>query len=125
MNERIEPPLHKLRYTIYYLVLDIIATLGGWLFLSFYRKNLIYHGSYDFSSLSEMIFSDNNFYIGAIIIPLIFIFIFAFSDSYREVYRKSRLKELFTTFLQCLLAVTIVFFIVVLDDYPYYHYKYI
>ncbi|MDI3479768.1 MAG: hypothetical protein PWQ14_914 [Rikenellaceae bacterium] len=125
MNERIEPPLHKLRYTIYYLVLDIIATLGGWLFLSFYRKNLIYHGSYDFSSLSEMIFSDNNFYIGAIIIPLIFIFIFAFSDSYREVYRKSRLKELFTTFLQCLLAVTIVFFIVVLDDYPYYHYKYL
>ncbi|HOK22197.1 MAG TPA: sugar transferase, partial [Bacteroidales bacterium] len=79
----------------------------------------------DFSSLSEMIFSDTNFYLGVIIIPFIFIFIFAFSDSYREVYRKSRLKELFTTFLQCLIAVTIVFFVVVLDDYPYYHYKYL
>ena len=78
MNERIEPPLHKVCYTIYYLVLDVIATLGGWLFLSFYRKNLIYHGSYDFSSLSEMIFSDTNFYLGAIVIPLIFIFIFAY-----------------------------------------------
>ena len=125
MNEKIKPPLNKVLHTIRYISLDIISIIIGWLFLSFYRKNLIYHGSYDFSSLAEMIFNDVNFYLGAIIIPFIFIFIFAFSDSYREVYRKSRLKELFTTFLQCLIAVTVVFFVVVLDDYPYYHYKYL
>jgi exopolysaccharide biosynthesis polyprenyl glycosylphosphotransferase len=122
---KMKPPLNKMHHTTRYLLLDLISSIIGWLFLSFYRKNLMYQGIYDFSTLSNMIFNDINFYKGVIIIPFIFIGIFALSDSYREVYRKSRLKVLFNTVLQCLIGVTIIFFIVVLDDYPYYHYKYL
>ena len=76
MNEKIETPLHKVRYTIYYLVLDIISTLVGWLFLSFYRKNL-YSRSYDLFS-SEMIFNDTT--LLKCYLFLNFYFYFCFSD---------------------------------------------
>jgi hypothetical protein len=86
---KMKPPLNKMHHTTRYLLLDLISSIIGWLFLSFYRKNLMYQGIYDFSTLSNMIFNDINFYKGVIIIPFIFIGIFALSDSYREVYRRS------------------------------------
>ena len=39
---KMKPPLNKMHHTTRYLLLDLISSIIGWLFLSFYRKNLMY-----------------------------------------------------------------------------------
>ncbi len=54
--------------------------------------------------------------VGLIIIPLLWLGFYMLLGTYRDVYRRSRLKELGQTLLTTLIGVTIIFFVLILDD---------
>ena len=66
---------------------------------------------------------------GVILITLSWIVLYAFLGFYKNIYRKSRLKELGQTFSSTLLGVTILFFAVLIDDfivtYKQYYFSYL
>lgn len=59
---------------------------------------------------------DQQFFIGLALVPLCWVGGYALSGFYRDIYRKSRLREFIQTFVQSLLGVTVLFFVLILDD---------
>jgi len=64
----------------------------------------------------ERIPDDRKFWLGIIFIPIFWIFMYLMMGSYRRIYRKARLKELGQTIVATLIGVTIIFFVLILDD---------
>ena len=105
--------MHRKSYTFLYLFSDFIAAIIVWFSFFSYRKLVIESQLYEIPSVLNL---DRNLVAGLIFIPIFWISIFAFSGMYKDVLRKPRLNEFFKTFIVCLLGVTILFFLLVLDD---------
>lgn len=116
---------HKLQ-TIKYLSADYFSALFAW--CSFYIFRKLYLEKLKYGKNIDIDFTEN-FFLGIIIIPLAWIFLYYISGYYYEVYRKSRLKEFLHTLLISLFGVTVLFFLTVLDDeigsYKHYYISYI
>ena len=63
-----------------------------------------------------MVIVDERFLQGLLLIPLFWLVLHALIGAYRNVYRKSRLRELFQTLLVTAVGVTGLFFALILDD---------
>ena len=90
-----------------YLFLDLLSALISWTLFFSYRKVFIEETPIDFTT---------KFYIGIIIIPLFWIILYSVTGTYKNIYRKSRLKELSETFYIVLVGTIIIFFVAILDD---------
>ena len=64
------------------------------------------------------------FILGIIIIPIFWVFLYYLSGYYKDIYRKSRLKELAQTFFTILIGTTVIFFTSILDDQIVYYKQY-
>lgn len=64
----------------------------------------------------NVILDDKNFWIGIIVIPLVWLLLYMLSGSYQKVYFKSRVRELGQTFLTALIGAIVLFFAIILDD---------
>lgn len=95
-----------------YVFFDWLAAIGAWSLFFFYRKTFIESRLYG----EVMVILDETFVQGLILIPLFWLVLYGLLGSYRNVYRKSRLRELFQTFVVTLVGVTAIFFALVLDD---------
>ncbi len=98
--------------TLAYIVGDYLAGALSWTILYTFRKIRI--ESLDFSQLSY--FSDRNFILGVLIIPLGWIILYTLFGTYSDIYRKSRLEEMGRTFLQAFIGSVFIFFVFLLDD---------
>lgn len=98
-----------------YLLGDFIAALISWASFFLYRKLYIENLNWDIALESTL--SDKNFIKGSIIVSLSWIILFFSFGSYKDLYRKSRLKELFNTLLLIFIGSIIIFFTALLDDY--------
>lgn len=106
-----------------YVVADFLAAAIAWAFFFLYRKSLV---EYDLFQRLDIIFTDKNFYVGVGFIPAAWLLLYLLVGTYRKIYRKSRLRELGQTMLTTLIGVTIIFFVLILDDViisykSYYH----
>lgn len=105
-----------------YVFFDWFSAAIAWLLFFFYRKYVV--DPQILHKLSE-IFQDTRFYQGIIIIPLFWLLLYFITGSYRNIYRKSRLKELITVFTVTVFGVLFIFFTLILDDvitsYKYYY----
>lgn len=99
--------------SIPYIFSDIISAALAWTLLYIYRKQFL--EPIKFGTEVPIKF-DNNFYLGLLIIPSLWLLGYYLTGSYKDIYRKHRLKELSTTLWQSIFGVTIVFFILLLDD---------
>lgn len=98
--------------TAAYLILDYLAAALSWTILYTFRKISI-----EGLLLSEIkYFSDSNFILGVLIIPLCWIILYALFGTYTDIYRKSRLQELGLTLLQSFIGSVLIFFVFLLDD---------
>ncbi|MBN2662202.1 MAG: sugar transferase [Bacteroidales bacterium] len=104
--------MNKTIQTLKYLFSDFFAAAIAWTVFFAYRK--IYIESRIFGE-TNLIF-DKNYFMGVIIIPFFWLFIYYISGYYYEVFRKSRLKELSQTFSIALFGVLVIFFKFILDD---------
>ncbi len=98
---------------IKYIFTDYTAALLSWSLFFIYRK--IYVESYIFES-GIPVELDSKFYMGLLVIPLFWLFLYYASGHYRNIYKKSRLNEFGQTFLTTLIGVLVIFFLLILDD---------
>ncbi|MBK6730171.1 MAG: sugar transferase [Bacteroidetes bacterium] len=99
---------------ITYIVFDYLMAFIVWSGLFLYRKFVI--EDYPFN-INAHVLNDSKFYYGALGIPLIWIVVYFISGFYTDIYRKSRLAEIYKTFIVTFLGVLIIFFLFLLDDY--------
>jgi exopolysaccharide biosynthesis polyprenyl glycosylphosphotransferase len=102
----------KLQVTKYF-VLDWLAALIAWGLFYIYRKHT---EDPEIFSHFQQIFDDKKFWLGITIIPLFWLVLYLMIGAYRRIFRKSRLKELGQTMIITLIGVTIIFFVLILDD---------
>ena len=96
-----------------YAFFDWLAAALAWSMFYGFRKykedpTLFYH--------TETIINDYKLWIGLVVVPLFWLTLYTMIGSYRRIYRKARLKELGQTFFVTLIGVTVIFFILILDD---------
>lgn len=103
--------MNKKLQAIKYLLTDYLSAASAWALFYFYRKNII-EGS---ESLFEMPI-DPKFWYGAALLPICWIAVYAFTGTYSNIYRKSRLKEFGQTLYISAIGVLIIFFTLLLDD---------
>lgn len=99
--------------TFLYVLLDWLAALLAWFLFFYYRKLYIEDAFFGENSYTDL---DTNLIKGLVLLPLAWVALYALMGTYNDVYRKSRLNELGTTFLATLIGVIILFFAVIIDD---------
>jgi len=104
--------MNKRLQTIKYVFFDWLAAVSTWALFFYYRKTFIESRLYG----KVMVILDETFLQGLVFIPLFWLILYTLLGSYRNIYRKSRLRELFQTLVVALVGVTAIFFALVLDD---------
>ena len=105
----------KRKSKIYFYALgDWLSAVLAWLLFFLARKIIVEHQpSDDFL----MYLNDVKFLKGIILIPLAWSIFYFLTNTYIDVYKKSRLAELGKTWLQTIIGGAIIFFVIILDDY--------
>ncbi|MAN04932.1 MAG: polyprenyl glycosylphosphotransferase [Owenweeksia sp.] len=101
--------LQRLKYIFW----DIIAAGLSYTALYTFRRIVIEKERFEGS---ELTFSDN-YYLGLVLIAFFWITVYWITGFYRDIYRRSRLKELIYTFNASLLGSIFIFFALILDDW--------
>ncbi len=105
--------MNKKLHTAKYLISDFLSASLAWFFLFIFRKTVI---EYQIFGIEIPIEYSSTFWLALIVIPTFWIIIYAASGYYRNIYRKSRLKELGQTLSTSIIGVIILFFVLILDD---------
>jgi len=106
--------LNKTKLIIKYLVLDFLAAMVAWGAFFIFRKCYV-DGIFN-SYYLRYVWSDHKLYIGVIVIPLFWLMLHGLIGLYRNVYRKSRLREFLQVMTTSVFGVLILFFTLLLDD---------
>lgn len=97
---------------IKYQFWDVIAAISAYTTLFVYRKLVV---ELEMFGLSNLEFTQN-YFIGLVAIPIFWLTLYVITDFYRDIYRRSRLKDLFYTFNTSFLGSIFIFFALILDD---------
>lgn len=99
------------RDTQLYAVVDFLTAMLAWVLFFIYRKNT------EGASLDAAVFQDPNLWLGAGVIPVGWLLLYAIFDHYTpDIYRMSRISTLSRTFFATFLGVLALFFALILDD---------
>ncbi len=97
-----------------YILFDFFGSALAWTLFHYFRKRVIEPQLFGEYYGFEI---DSRFIIGLAVIPAFWVFLFYFNGFYRDVLRKSRLKELGSSIWITFSGVLIIFFLLLLDDY--------
>ena len=112
-------PSHKKIHISWYVLSDYLAAAIAWILFTFIRQKLLHELFGNRINLNDRILLD----LAAL--PFLWLIFFFLAGSYESLYKKSRLNEITTTFSCTLVGCTIIFFVIVLNDYNhslYYYY---
>ncbi len=113
--------MNKNKQALKYILWDILAALLAWGCFFLFRKLSIENNRFDDVNL---VFADRNFWWGIGLLPVAWVCLYAMQGTYKNVFRKSRLKELQMTFWASLIGVIVIFFTLLLDDHISSYHKY-
>lgn len=99
--------------TIKYILSDALSALIAWALFFLFRKLSFEHDRYDDIGL---FLHDTNFWWGIVLLPIAWCCLYALQGTYKNVFRKARLKELQMTFWASIIGVIVIFFALLLDD---------
>jgi exopolysaccharide biosynthesis polyprenyl glycosylphosphotransferase len=105
--------LNKRLEAFIYIASDYAASALAWTLFFIYRQEVIEPAKYGYSIVVKF---DKNYYLAIILIPIYWLIIFWLFGSYKNIFRKSRVKELGHTFTLTFLGSVLLFFILLLDD---------
>ena len=103
--------MNKKLQKIRYISSDFITAAIAWALFFAYRKKYIESVKFDMDFQFEL---TETFYKGLIFIPIFWVIMYYLSGYYKNIYRKSRLKELGKTLITTLIGVVIIFFVLIL-----------
>ncbi len=105
-----------------YLAGDFVIALISWAALYLYRKATI--EALSWNTIGEQIQQDINFWLGLLIVSFFWIFVYYLTGFYKDIYRKSRLAEVWQSFVVILLGTILLFFVLILDDFVTHYQNY-
>ena len=115
-------PSHKKVHIGWYIFIDYLAAAIGWILFSVVRKELLRESFYRGHHLDL----NNRFLLAIALLPLLWVMFYFLAGSYGDLYKKSRLNEISTAFFCSLIGCTVIFFVIILNDYDHtihYYYK--
>ncbi len=107
--------MNKSKQRIKYILMDFMTASITWLLFNLLRFFEV--AQYDFNSLSDYLLY-YQVLEGQILIPFFWLIIYFFSGYYNKPFGKSRIGELFSTFVVVITGSVMIFFIVILNDLP-------
>jgi len=106
--------VNKRLHTFKYILFDLLGTSVAWFLFHVYRKEVIEPKVFgEFARFDVGI----NVILGLILLPFFWLFLFYVNGFYKDIYRRSRLKQLGASILVNFFGVLIIFFMLLLDDY--------
>ena len=108
--------MNKAKQIAKYVIADFLIATVVWLLLNLIRYHEVaqYEG---FQSIRGFLLF-HQVLKGEILIPIFWLILYYFSGYYNQPFGKSRINELFNTFVTVTIGSVCVFFVVVLDDLP-------
>ena len=100
-------------HTFFFILLDGIAATLSWGLFYAYRKFFIEADKFGYRIPLEL---SNNFFWALGLVPAYWIILYFLSGYYKNVWGKSRIKEISNTFSISVMGVVLLFFILLLDD---------
>ncbi|MCF6333312.1 MAG: sugar transferase [Draconibacterium sp.] len=97
-----------------YLIFDFIAAAISWTLFFVYRKAVIEPQRFGIDIPIEF---TSRYYLGLLVIPLVWLTAYYITGFYKNIYHRSRLLELGQTFITTLVGVVVIFFTLILDDF--------
>jgi exopolysaccharide biosynthesis polyprenyl glycosylphosphotransferase len=100
--------MNKRSQRLKYLAIDFLSAIAGWSAFYLYRKHTL-----DFaqSDADCMVLLNRLYTTGLLIFPFFWLFIYYITGYYNDVFRKSRLLELWQTFGNTLIGSVVLFFV--------------
>jgi exopolysaccharide biosynthesis polyprenyl glycosylphosphotransferase len=92
---------------------DWLTAAGAWTLFFIFRKTYIERAKY--GQALPLHFGER-YYLGLLLIPVFWLLLYAITGTYRDIFRKSRLKELGQTIITTLIGVIIIFFALILPN---------
>lgn len=108
--------MNKTRHVLLYIMCDFLTAAIVWTLFFFFRNEFIDAYYLENPELRTLFLSDVHYMYGLVFIPLMWILLYYLSGYYKNIYRKSRLKEFLTTLLMSVLGSSILFFAIILND---------
>lgn len=105
--------MNKIYRTILYILFDFITAALAWTSFYYYRKLHIDSLKFDPAYLETF---DPKFYVSVVAIPAAWVLVYYLIGSYNNVLRRSRINEFVQMFTVSLIGVTVLFFVLILDD---------
>lgn len=103
---------------IRYGVLDWLSALLAWLLFNVFRFHA-FKSTVGFSSLESFLF-DHKALIIWVFVSFLWVFLYFLTGYYVHPRRKTRWGDVLNTFVTTLIGVLVIFFIIIVDDYPEY-----
>lgn len=105
--------MNSFKRRLSYLLSDFIVSELVWVVFYIFRKKILEPQKFGAEVPVEFTL---NFYLGMLLIPFVWMFLFSMAGFYQDVFRRSRLKELTQSLLFTLIGALILFFALMLDD---------
>lgn len=106
-------PSTKKIHISWYMLNDYLAAALAWILFTVVRKELLREPFYKGDHLDL----NSRFLLGIALLPFIWLAFFFLAGSYGSLYKKSRLNEITTTLSCTFVGCTVIFFVIVLNDY--------
>ena len=100
-----------------YILSDFVSASVAWLLFNILRYEILFIINEGTDSLLDYL-QYPGVLTGQIVIPFFWLVLYYFSGYYNKLFGKSRLTELFSTFITVLIGTIFVFFALLLDDIP-------
>ena len=102
------------RQIFLYVIFDILAAMSAWTGFYLFRKIVI--EPLKFGYKIPVTFNET-YYKALILLPVLWVLSYLIFGHYKNVYQRSRLKELWQTLSISIVGVTLIFFGLILDDF--------
>lgn len=100
---------------IRYIIGDLLSSVVAWSAFNVARYYVGGRAIYEFNSLGAYLTSDM-VVLGECLFPLLMLFVYALSGFYNDVFRKSHVQNLITTFFSSVTNTIAIFFIALIND---------
>jgi exopolysaccharide biosynthesis polyprenyl glycosylphosphotransferase len=105
--------MNKRKQVSRYIISDFFTAAISWSLFYIFRKEYVEPLKFGYDIPLQ--FSER-YFLGLSIIPVVWILLYYLTGYYKDIYRKSRLNDIGQTFFQSIIGVTMLFFLLILDD---------